>query len=183
MTAQLKLIVALTMLACAVASTRLPLVPAAAFAGAALCGHIVAGRRLRHISRAAMPVGIFVAGVAVLQWFHDKVDWLLPLRTVAVFLLSTLAMRIVPWEWLASRLSPGSRFYAPGLFLLFVRHFTQILIAEAQRTLQARAMCAPSLFHAGGFSSLANALAAIFRRALTRAERFYAAQTLNGIVQ
>jgi hypothetical protein len=92
-------------------------------------------------------------------------------------------MRIALWEWIAAWLSPRSKLYAPGLFLLFVRHFTEILIAEAQRTLQARAMCAPSLFRAGGFSSLANALAAIFRRALTRAERFYAAQALNGIVQ
>ncbi len=64
-----------------------------------------------------------------------------------------------------------------------MRHFTEILIAETQRTLQARAMCAPSLFRVGGCSSLAYALASIFRRALIRAERFYAAQTLNGIVQ
>ena len=183
MTPKLKLTAAITLLAGAVASTRLPLVPTVAFVAAALCGHVVVGHQVRHILRSAMPIGMFVAGVAVLQWFHDKVDWLLPLRTVAVFLLSTLAMRVVPWEWIASRLSPSSRLYAPGLFLLFVRHFTEILISEARRTLQARAMCAPLLFRAGGFASLANALAAIFRRALIRAERFYAAQTLNGIMQ
>ncbi len=180
---ELKLAAALLLLGGAVASTRLPLVPVVAFVGAALCAHLAVGHRLRHILHSAMPIGIFVAGVAALQWFHGKVDWVLPLRTVAVFLLSTLAMRIAPWSWIAARLSPRSRLYAPGLFLLFVRHFTEILITEAQRTLQARAMCAPSSFRVGGFSSLAYAVAAIFRRALVRAERFYAAQTLNGIVQ
>jgi hypothetical protein len=180
---ELKLATAIILLVGAVVSTRLALVPVVAFVGAALCAHLVVGHRLRHLLQSAMPIGIFVAGVAALQWFHGGVDWVLPLRTVAAFLLSTLAMRIAPWGWLAARLSPGSILYAPALFLLFVRHFTEILITEAQRTLQARAMCAPSLFRAGGFSSLANALVAIFRRALIRAERFYAAQALNGIVQ
>jgi hypothetical protein len=183
LTPRLKLAAAIMLLVSAVASTRLPLLPLLAFACAALCAHASAGHRFRHILRSAVPIGIFVAGVAALQWFHGSVDWVLPLRTVAVFLLSTLAMRVAPWEWMAARLSPRSRLYAPGLFLLFVRHFTAILIAETQRTMQARAMCAPFLLRPGGFSSLVYALTAIFRRALTRAERFYAARTLNGIVR
>jgi hypothetical protein len=179
----LKLAGAVFLLASAVAATRLPFLPVVAFAGAAVGAHLVVGLRRRHMMQSALPVAMFVAGLAVLQWFHGRVDWVLPWRTVAVFLLSTLAMRIAPWASMAAGLSPDSRLYDAGLLLLFVRHFTGILVTEAQRTLQARAMCAPSLFRAGGFSSLANALAAIFRRALTRAERFYAAQTLNGIVQ
>jgi hypothetical protein len=179
----IKLATSIALLTCAVAATRLPLGPLAAIIAAAMVVHGCLGRQLRRMLRAAIPIALFVAAVAALQWFHGKVDWLLPLRTVAVFLLSTLAMRLAPWDWFAAHLSPRSKLYLPGLFLLFVRHFSEILVAEPQRTLQARAMCAPSLFRAGGFSSLASALAAIFRRTLRRAEHFYAAQLLNGIVQ
>jgi hypothetical protein len=171
------------LLVAAAAATQLRIAPLSVLAAGSLVAHGVLGRRARHVPGAGIPLVLFAAAVAVLQWFHGGVDWVLPLRTVAVFLLTTLAMRIAPWVWFAGRLSPRSRFYLPVLFLLFVRHFTEILISESRRTLQARALSAPSLFRAGGFSSVTNAVAAIFGRALTRAERFYAAQSLNGIGQ
>jgi hypothetical protein len=178
-----RLIFSIVLLAGAVVATRLPLIPLAALSTVALAAHSLRGRSLRTLLARVTPIVPFVVTVALLQWCRGKVDWLLPLRTLAVFLLSTYAVRIAPWTWCAGHLSPRSKLYLPGLFLLFVRHFTEILITETHRTLQARAMCAPVLFQPGGFRSLACAVASIFRRVLTRAERFYAAQTLNGIAR
>jgi hypothetical protein len=178
-----RLALAIVLLAGAVTATRLTLIPLVALAAVALAAYGFPGRSLRIVLRNLTPVAVFAATVALLQRFQGNVDWRLPLRTLAVFLLSTSAVRIAPWAWCAGHFSPRSKLYLPGLFLLFVRHFTEILITETHRTLQARAMCAPSLFRPAGFRSLACALASIFRRVLTRAERFYAAQALNGIAR
>jgi energy-coupling factor transporter transmembrane protein EcfT len=168
-------------LACAVIATRVPAIPLTVLVVIALvvCG--LSGRSARTLLKNLTPIAVFIATVALLQWLQGKVDWLLPLRTLAVFLLSTSAVRMVPWAWCAGHISPQSPLYLPGLFLLFVRHFTEILILETQRTLRARNMCAPSLFRPGGCRSLVCALTSIFHRVLARAERFYAAQTLNRI--
>ncbi len=128
-------------------------------------------------------MALFAGTVALLQWINGTTDIAVPVRTVAVFLLLTLATSLAPWEWLAANLSPRSRLYHTGLFLLFVRHFTAVLMAETRRTLQARAISAPRLLGPGGVRALAQALVSIFRRTLIRAERFYAAQSLNGIAQ
>jgi hypothetical protein len=183
MMAGIRIAAAVALMVGAIAATRLSAPPLAALVVVAFAAHGFAGGRWRATLRAGIPVALFAATVAALQWINHSLDWAVPPRTLAVFLLSTLAMRTVPWVWVAGRLSPRSRLYLPGLFLLFVRHFTEILISETRRTLQARAMCVPSLFRAGGFSSLGSALVSIFRRALGRAERFYAAQSLSGIAQ
>jgi hypothetical protein len=154
-------------------------------AGAILIGaaaHVAAGRGLVPLIRSLVPVALFAAAVVALQWLSGTAGYTLPMRTLAVFLLSTAAFRIVPWESAAGRLSPESRLYAVGLFLLFVRHFSAILIDESRRTFQARSLCVNRKFGRGSFTSLAGAVAAVFRRALARAERFYAAQSISGIV-
>jgi hypothetical protein len=107
------------------------------------------------------------------------VDIRVALRTVAIFALSTAAARLLPPPGLAS-LAPGTRRRAPVLFLFFVRHFASILIGEAMRTYQARALCVASNWSRSGFESLAWATVAVFRRSLGRAERFYAAQLVGG---
>jgi hypothetical protein len=56
------------------------------------------------------------------------------------------------------------------------------LIDESRRTFLARSLCVNRKFGRGSFTSLAGAVAAVFRRALARAERFYAAQSISGIV-
>lgn len=180
---RLRLALSLSLLAAAFAATRLPLRLLIGATLAALTAHALLKRRGLRVLRAGFPVLLFAATLVVLQWFSGRIDVALPLRTVAVFLFSTLAVRVAPRTWIAGGLSPHSRWYLPGLFLLFIRHFAEILISESRRTLQARAMCAPNLFRTGGLASVAAALTAIFRRALTRAERFYAAQSLNGIVR
>jgi hypothetical protein len=180
---RLQLVLSLSLLAGALTVTRLPLRPLIGATLAVFAAHALLKRRGLRVLRDGFPVFLFAATLVALQWLNGRIDAALPLRTVAVFLLSTLALRLAPWTWIAGGLSPLSRLYLPGLFLLFIRHFAEILIAESRRTLQARAICAPSVWRPGGFASVAGALAAIFRRALTRAERFYAAQSLNGIVQ
>jgi energy-coupling factor transporter transmembrane protein EcfT len=125
-------------------------------------------------------LAVFAATLIAFQWLNGTVDLSLPLRTVAVFVISTAAFRAIPWAWLARRIAPGSPFYDAALFLLFIRHFTAILMEESRRTLQARALVVRGSFGRGGFSSLRWALVALLRRVLVRAERFYAAQLCNG---
>ena len=180
---QLRLALSLSLLAGAFTATLLPLRPLIGVSAAAFAAHVLLRRRGLHALGSGLPVLLFAITLVALQWLNGRIDAALPLGTVAVFLLSTLAARLAPWTWMAGGLSPLSRLYLPGIFLLFVRHFAEILISESRRTLQARAMCAPGIFRTGGFASIAAALAAIFRRALTRAERFYAAQSLSGIVR
>ena len=179
---RLRLVLSLSLLAGALTVTRLPLQPLIGVTLAVFAAHALLKRWGLRVLRAGFPVFLFAATLVALQWLNGRIDVALPLRTVAAFLLSTLAARVAPWTWMAGGLSPQSRLYIPGLFLLFVRHFAEILISESLRTLQARAICAPSVLRTGGFASIAAALTAIFRRALTRAERFYAAQSLSGIV-
>jgi hypothetical protein len=176
-----RLVISIVLLLASLAATRIHTEALAIMGVCGLAAHLAMAQRASRALLAGFPIAVFAATVAALQWFAGKIDWTLPLRTVTVFLLSTVAMRIAPWVWIAAQLSPDSGAYRPGLFLLFVRHFTEILISESVRTLQARAMCAPSLLRHAGFSSLSHALAAIFCRAISRAERFYAAQSLNGV--
>ena len=103
------------------------------------------------------------------------------LRTIAVFLLSTVAFRVLPWSDLIAVLDIRSRWYLPVMFLLFVRHFAAMLLEEVRRAFQARSLCVSTNFRRGGFRSLAWATASVFRRAIDRAERFYAAQTIGGM--
>ncbi|MFB3777714.1 MAG: hypothetical protein ACE141_08885 [Bryobacteraceae bacterium] len=178
-----RLALSLLLAAGAVSAIALPLRWLVVAVLAASAAHVLLGRRRLRSLGAGIPVLLFAATLVLLQWLGGRIDLSLPLRTVAVFLLSTLAASVAPWTWIAGGVSPGSRLYLPGLFLLFIRHFAGILISESRRTLQARALSAPRVSGPGGFASVTGALTAVFRRALVRAERFYAAQLLNEIVR
>ncbi len=142
--------------------------------------HVALRARPRTMLYAAVPVLLFTMVLVALQWLGGTVDVRLPLRVVAIFAISTAAARLVPPPGLV-HLRPGSRPRLPFLFLLFVRHFSSVLITEVKRTFQARALCIGSNFNRSGFQSLAWATAAVFRRSFDRAERFYAAQLIGGL--
>ncbi len=179
----LRLAFSVLLLAAAAASTRLRGAPLAAAIALILLPLLCLRRERARLLAASVPILVFAATLIALQAWAGTVDAAIPLRAAAVFVFSTTAVRVAPWTWAAGRLSPTGRLYTVGLFLLFVRHFTAILAEESRRTLRARALLAPALLQPAGFSSLTHALASIFRRALSRAERFYAAQLLNGILQ
>ncbi|MEB2364405.1 MAG: hypothetical protein OZ929_23960 [Bryobacterales bacterium] len=147
---------------------------------AGLSVHLALGTGARAVLHAAVPVVIFATALTGFQWLGDTVDIRLPLRVIAVFALSTAAARLLPPPGLTS-LSPRSRFRIPVLFLLLVRHFSLVLIAEVKRTFQARALCISSNYNRSSFQSLVWATAAVFRRSFDRAERFYAAQMVGGL--
>jgi len=145
-----------------------------------IAAHLLLRTGARRLLWLSLPVLIFAAVLVALQWLGGAVDLRLPLRVVAVFLLSTALVRALPPPSLAA-CSPRSPFRLPLLFLLFVRHFTAILIQEARRTFQARRLCVSREFGGGAFQSLVWATAAMFRRSFDRAERFYAAQLIGGL--
>ncbi len=150
------------------------------------CALLVHSRRpggLRTVLRLLFPVVLFAAIFLVLAAWAGPPDWLLPARTITVFLLTTASVRVLPWAKLADRVRPGSHWYVPALFLLFVRHFTSILISETRRALEARSLSIPRRLGPGWFSSLVWAVAGLFRRVYIRAERFYAAQLTSGLAE
>jgi energy-coupling factor transporter transmembrane protein EcfT len=128
-----------------------------------------------------IPLAVFAAGLATLQWLAGTLDPWLPLKTLAAFALGAGLFAAIPWKRLSRRLAPGRWWYAPVLFLLFLRHFTAILGDEPVRVLRARSLVISRRYGAGWLASLAHALAALFRRAIDRAERFYAAQLVRGL--
>jgi len=128
-----------------------------------------------------LPILVFAAALAVIEWAGGRPLTTLPLVTVAAFAVTVTLARLVRWQGRIFRVRPGSRSYHALLFALFVRHFAGILGAETRRVLIARRLATPRAWKPGAARSLLFALAALFGRALTRAERFYAAQSLRGM--
>ncbi len=128
-----------------------------------------------------VPLAVFAAGLATLQWLAGTLDPWLPLKTLAAFALGVAVFAAIPWRRLSRRLDPDRWWYAPVLFLLFLRHFTAILGDEPVRVLRARSLVVSRRYGPGWLTSLSHALAALFRRAIDRAERFYAAQLVRGL--
>jgi len=128
-----------------------------------------------------LPILVFAAALALMQWASGLPLTMLPLMTLAGFVVTVTLARLVRWQGLVFRIRPGSRSYSALLFALFVRHFAGILGAETRRVLIARRLATPRTWKPGRARSLLFALAALFGRALTRAERFYAAQSLRGM--
>lgn len=145
--------------------------------GAALVLHL----RLYRGVRLLLPVAGFALVLAGLEWLGRGAPSALGLRTVMVFLVVTSAARMVPWDRLARRARPGSRLFRVVLFLHITRHFAGILGQEARRLLVARSLCVRRAWGPGALRSLAWALAALLLRSLRRAERFYAALSLEGL--
>lgn len=133
--------------------------------------------------QSTLPIVAFAGVLTLMQWASSAPVSSLPLKTIAVFLFSTTAFRILPWFQIISAARPGSVLFGLVLFALFVRHFAAIFAKESQRVLQARSLRVSRTWGRGSFRSLAAAVAALFGRSLVRAERFYAAQSLRGLAE
>jgi len=153
----------------------------AVFLGFAL--RIALWHSLAKCFRSALPIVIFAGVLALMQWISQTPVSLLPLKAVALYLLSTLAFQVLPGTELMLAFRPGSGLYLSALFAFFVRHFAAIFAREAERVLQARALCISETYGRGSFRSLVAAVVALFSRAVNRAERFYAAQSLRGLAE
>jgi len=140
-------------------------------------------RSISKAMRAMLPIALFVLTLILLQWLYRRPEPMVAAKTLAVFWLTTAAFRWVPWSDLAGAVRPGSRASAFILYLLFVRHFASILAVETGCLLRARSRAVPRPFGHWAFRSLAAALVSLFVRAATRAERFYAALLLKGLVE
>jgi hypothetical protein len=180
MKATIRSVAFLLLMAAGVAALRSGPGALAAAIGLGIASHAALRTRARTGLHFAAPVLLFALVLTALQWLNGAVDIRLPLRTVAVFLLSTAAFRVLPWDGLIAALDARSRCYLPAMFFLFVRHFAAMLVEEVRRVFLARSLCVSANFRRGGFQSLAWATASVFRRAIDRAERFYAAQTIGG---
>ena len=152
-----------------------------ALAAAGVAAHFLVLGGIRRGAAALVPVILFAAVLAGMQWIAGTAGPLLPLKTVAVFALVVPAVRLAPWERAFETAGPGSPLFGVVLFLWMVRHFVRILGQEAWRLLVAQRMAAPRRWRKGWFDSLRWAVAGLFRRALVRAERFYAAQLTRGL--
>jgi hypothetical protein len=130
--------------------------------------------------RAMLPVAIFVAVLASLQWLYQGIRFETAAKTLAVFWLTASAFRMIPWNRLANFIRPGSPISAIILYMLFIRHFALILVGESRRVLTARSRAVLRPYGSWSFRSLSAALISLFLRAINRAERFYAAQILKG---
>lgn len=136
---------------------------------------------IRRFLKMAIPLALFCAVTVALQAIAGRVDPWLPLKTFLAFLLGFCLYLSFPWRRLPRLLRPGlARRNVPILFLLFIRHFAAILGEEALRLFRARRLVVARERGPLGFFSLRCAVAAMFRRTLARAERFYAAQWLRG---
>jgi hypothetical protein len=146
-----------------------------------LLAHFLATRSFRSGLRRLAPILIFAGVLAGLQWLGGAAEPRLALKAVAVFVLVVPAVRLVRWDELLARREPGSPLFGAALFLLLVRHFVRVFAEEARRLLTAQGLAAPRRWRHGWWASLVWALVALFRRALARAERFYAAQLVRGL--
>jgi len=149
-------------------------------AAAVLTNLAMAGRPASGLRR-LVPVLVFAGFLAALEWLGGAARPRLALRTVAVVAFVVAAARLILWEELLTSWRPGSALFRIALFLLMVRHFARVLARESWRLLIAQTLAMPRRWRRLWWSSLVWALAALFRRALLRAERFYAAQLVRGI--
>jgi hypothetical protein len=177
---RLSLIVFILAAAVIIAFTRQGwLVIGALPAGYAL--NILAWKSAKKSIRALLPVTIFVATLSLIQWFYHNLNLEVAAKTLAVFWLTTSAFQLTPWNRLGDAIHPGSRLATPILYVLFMRHFALILSGESRRLLTARSRTVFRPYGRWSFRSLVSALVSLFLRAMSRAERFYAAQILKGL--
>lgn len=148
---------------------------------AGLAAHFAIARRVGSGLRRLAPILIFAGILAGFQWLGGNPEPRLALRTITVFALVVPAAHLAPWEDLLGRGRPGSPLFGAILFLLLTRHFVRVLAGETWRLLTAQRLAAPRRWRPGWWSSLVWAVAALFRRAIVRAERFYAAQLVRGL--
>ncbi len=154
---------------------------AAGLAAVGVAAHLITAPDWRRGLPALVPALLFAAALAALGQFGGAGGLLPALKTVAVFAFVVAAARLAPVEPWLGRAGPGSRWFRGALFLLMVRHFAAIFGQETWRMLVAHRLAAPRRWRREWFDSLAWAMAALLRRALLRAERFYAAQRVRGL--
>ncbi len=153
-------------------------------AGLALVGmaaHLLTASSRRRSLTALTPVLLLAFVLTALGRLGGSGGWLAALKTVAVYTFVVSAARLGPSATLLLRVSADSRLFRGALFLLMVRHFAAIFGREAWRLLVAHRFAAARRWRRGWFGSLGWATAALFERALARAERFYAAARLRGL--
>jgi energy-coupling factor transporter transmembrane protein EcfT len=143
----------------------------------------IVSRSARRAMRSTLPVVVFAALLALMQWASSQSVSSLPPQTIALFLFSATAFGIFPWSETFSGVRPGSTLFGFVLFALFIRHFAIIFTSESRRVLQARSLGISRAYGPGWFRSLVAAVAALIGRSLSRAERFYAAQSLRGFTE
>lgn len=136
--------------------------------------------RFRREAAMAAPVVVFAIALALMQRIAGAWTWL-PAQTVALYAAVRLLVLALPRQWFSSLPERRSRMWTPALFFFFVRHFLSILGQEARRVLIARSLALTRPYGPGSCGSILWSVASIFRRSLTRAERFYAAQWLRGL--
>jgi hypothetical protein len=145
--------------------------------------NIASYRSIFKALRATLPVVPFVLTLTLLQWLNRRPEPMVAAKTLAVFWLTTTAFRWTPWSELARAIRPGSRLSASLLYVLFVRHFVSILVVESGRLLRARSLVVTKPYGRWALRSLSAALVSLFVRGASRAERFYAALLLKGLLE
>jgi energy-coupling factor transporter transmembrane protein EcfT len=130
--------------------------------------------------RAMLPITVFIAVLASLQWLYQGFRPAVLAKTLAVFWFTASAFRLISWNHLSDHMYPGSQLSMFILYMMFIRHFFLILTGESKRVLSARSRAVFKSWGGWSFRSLAAALVSLFVRSMNRAERFYAAQMLKG---
>jgi hypothetical protein len=145
--------------------------------------HALQVRNLRKCIHQALPILVFCLLVYILGAVAHHASLSLAVRTLASYTVLRLASGVLPTAALSRLVQPNSLFFVPALFLLFTVHFLQIVKSESMRSLLAYRMAAPRLYRSGGLRALVYCLDSLLRQCITRAERFYAAQSLRGLAQ
>ena len=96
MKAAIRAVAFLLLMAAGVAALRSGPGALAAAIGLGIASHAALRTRARTVLHFAAPVLFFALVLTALQWLNGAVDIRLPVRTVAVFLLSTAAFRVLP---------------------------------------------------------------------------------------
>lgn len=182
MSAALRLLVAAVLAGLAglcVASGQEWIALAGSFAG--LLAVLLQGGWSRRLAATLLPLLGFLILLALLQLAGGQRNPVLWTKTAAVYLLLIGAARQFPGRWVLQRVWIHERWQGLALFFILLQHFVVVFGDEARRALVAWRLATPRVVGPGGFSSLVWALANIFRRVLSRAERLYIAQRIRGL--
>jgi hypothetical protein len=150
---------------------------------AGLVMYALARKNLSKSLYATLPVVVFAAVLSLSQVLARIPVTSLAAKSLTIFLFTSAAFRILPWQSSLAAVHPGTSSFKVALYILFIRHFFTILSSEALRLVRARGLSISRPYGKGSFRSLVGALATFFNRSVIRAERFYAAQLLRGLAE
>ncbi len=123
------------------------------------------------------------AVLAAAEWLAARRPPWLALRMLIAAAAGLALGRLLPWGRLLMRAARRPFLRNGALYFLFLGHFVRVLFEETLSLFRAWKLAAPHRWRRGGWRSLAMAAAALFPRALRRAERFYAALLANGLAR